>query len=158
MIEYLQENNLLSQKQSAYRCYHSTETAILKVLSAAYAAADGGRVTLLGLLDQSAAFDSVDHRILCDRLKHNFGITGNTLNWICSYLSDRSQFVHYNGIYSKTRKISMAFHKDRSLDHCFSCSTLWIRSKVLKNTVWIHMDTQTIFKSMDMSRQSRLER
>ena len=67
--------------------------------------ADGGRVTLLGLLDQSAAFDCVDHRILCDRLRHNFGLTGNTLNWICSYLSDRSQFVHYNGKYSKTRKI-----------------------------------------------------
>ena len=94
MIEYLQKNHLLPEKQSAYRRYHSTETAILEVLSAAYAAADGGQVTLLGLLDQSAAFDCVDHRILCDRLKHNFGLTGSTLNCICSYLSDRSQFVH----------------------------------------------------------------
>ena len=96
---------MLPEKQSAYRRFHSTETAILEVLSEAYAAADGGRVTLLGLLDQSAAFDCVDHRILCDRLRYNFGLTGNTLNWICSYLSDRSQFVHYNGKYSKTRKI-----------------------------------------------------
>ena len=44
----------MPEKQSAYRRYHSTETAVLDVLSDAFMAADAGQVTLLGLLDQSS--------------------------------------------------------------------------------------------------------
>jgi len=47
----LQQFNLLPGLQSAYRRCHSTETAMLKVLSDAFAAADTGQATLLGLLD-----------------------------------------------------------------------------------------------------------
>jgi len=61
LYEYLQQHDLLPEQQSAYRCCHSTETAMLKVLSDAYSAADAGDVTLLSLFDLSAAFDSVDH-------------------------------------------------------------------------------------------------
>ena len=50
--------------QSAYRSGHSTETALIKVISDIIDAADGQQVTLLGLLDMSAAFDHVDHDIL----------------------------------------------------------------------------------------------
>ena len=66
--EYLSANNLLPSVQSAYRKFHSTESAVLKVLSDIYSAADEKMVTLLGLLDLSAAFDTVDHQILYDRL------------------------------------------------------------------------------------------
>ena len=45
---YLQENRLLPEKQSAYRRYHSTETAVFDVLSDVFMAADAGQVTLLG--------------------------------------------------------------------------------------------------------------
>ena len=58
----------MSELQSAYRCGHSTETAILKVVTDFLLAADRSEVTLLSLLDLSAAFDTVDHDILIDRL------------------------------------------------------------------------------------------
>ena len=102
---YLQEHKLFPEKQSAYRKFHSTETAILEVLSNVYAAADNGKVTLLGLLDQGSAFDCVDHEILCERLGHNFGFTGKALKWFKSYLTDRSQFVSFNGEQSKTTRV-----------------------------------------------------
>ena len=102
---YLQENKLLPDKQSVYRKFHSTKTAVLEVLSNAYAAADNGQVTLLGLLDQSSDFDCVDHEILCERLRHNFGFTGNALKWFQSYLTGRSQYVSFNGEQSKTTRV-----------------------------------------------------
>lgn len=99
---HLNANGLLPVEQSAYRQYHSTETAMLKVLSDAYATADVRQVTLLCLLDLSAAFDTVDHGILLDRLQHTYGLRGYVLQWFRSYLSDRSQSVSYNGQMSAT--------------------------------------------------------
>ena len=61
VVRYLQAHDLLPRLQSAYRRHHSTETALLRVLSDIYAATDRQEVTLLGLLDLSAAFDCVDH-------------------------------------------------------------------------------------------------
>ena len=66
-VRYLQANDLLPHFQSAYRRHHSTDTALLRVLSDIYAAAHLQDVTLLYLLELSAAFDSVDHDILVDR-------------------------------------------------------------------------------------------
>ena len=65
---YFMKNGLLPEVQSAYRKFHSTESAVLKVLLDIYSEADKGRVTLLALLDMSAAFDTVDHVILLERL------------------------------------------------------------------------------------------
>ena len=102
IVCYLDRFQLLPELQSAYRKYRSTETATIKVMSDVYEAADAGSVTLLGLLDLSAAFDTVDHRILLDRLAHDYGIRGRVIQWIKSYLTGRSQFVRYNGVTSKT--------------------------------------------------------
>jgi hypothetical protein len=94
---YLRENNLMPERQSSYRRNHSTETVVLDVLADAYAAADAGKLTFLGLLDQSSAFDVVDHDILLERLRHCFGISGTALNWLKSYLSGRTQYISYHG-------------------------------------------------------------
>ena len=60
--------------QSAYRSNHSTETAILRTLDHIYHSCDLGRSTVLVSLDLSAAFDTVDHSILFNRLKASFGL------------------------------------------------------------------------------------
>jgi len=55
------------------------------------------QVTLLGFLDLSAAFDTVDHDILLRRLATSFGISGLTLKWISSFLTGRTQAVVFRG-------------------------------------------------------------
>jgi len=59
--------------QSAYRSGHSTETALVNVISDIIDAADENKVTLLGLLDMSAAFDTVDFQILLHRPQVSYG-------------------------------------------------------------------------------------
>ena len=54
------------------------------------------KVTLLVLLDLSAAFDTVRHDILLNRLKSRFGVDGKALEWFASYLADRTQRVTVN--------------------------------------------------------------
>ena len=54
--------------QSAYKQLHSTETALVRVNNDILVTLDNHQSLILLLLDLSAAFDSVDHGILLDRL------------------------------------------------------------------------------------------
>ena len=63
-------------------------------------------VTLLVLLDLSAAFDTIDHCILLERLKSGFGIRGTALSWFASYLSNRSQQILIDGSLSMNFELS----------------------------------------------------
>ena len=106
LTEYLQVHGLLPELQSAYRKGHSTETALLCVISDILRAADAGLVTLLGLLDLSAAFDTVDHDILLRRLQTAFGISGVPLAWLASFLRDRTQEVVFSGVKSAVGRLT----------------------------------------------------
>ena len=75
--------------QSAYRTGYSTENALLKVHNDIMLSMDKQRVTLLVLLDLSAAFDTVNHHVLLKRLESSFGTSGTALNWFKSYLEDQ---------------------------------------------------------------------
>jgi len=90
---YEQSSGLLPSLQSGFRLCHSTETAVLRVLSDLLQAVDSGDVAALVLLDLSAAFDTVDHAILCWWLRLSFGLDGSALAWFQSYLHGRSQYV-----------------------------------------------------------------
>ena len=98
---HLVKNNLFPTLQSAYRPNHSTETALLKIKNDILMNMDKQHATLLILLDLSAAFDTVDHQILLNRLRTEFGVSGKkVLDWFASYLSNRSQKVTVDGVLS----------------------------------------------------------
>ena len=63
LVAFFERLRLLPSLQSAYRSKHSTETAVMKIISEVLRAADRGEVSLLCMLDLSAAFDTVDHDI-----------------------------------------------------------------------------------------------
>ena len=83
--------------QSAYRADHSTETLLLRVTNYLIMACDQGSVSILSLLDLSAAFDTLDHNILLKKLRLSFGISGVVLRWLESYLTERNQTVLAGG-------------------------------------------------------------
>ena len=100
LSEYIELNSLNEPYQSAYRPCHSTEMAALKVVSDIFLKLDNGKVVLLTLLGLSAAFDTVDHKILLDRLSNMFGVQGTALMWFHSYLDNKDQSVVINGVKS----------------------------------------------------------
>ena len=98
--DHIVRSGLYPLFQFAYRRYHSTETALVKVANDILLNMNSQRVTLLVLLDLSAAFDTVDHGILLRRLNTTFGIRGKVLKWFSSYLLGRSQCILFDGVKS----------------------------------------------------------
>ena len=105
LVKYLKDNGLLPDLQSAYRAMHSTETAVLKVLSDLLLALDSGNLAMLTLLDLSAAFDSVDHDTLLQRLYKSYGLQGPVLDWFASYLRGRVQHVRLSATSSTPSEV-----------------------------------------------------
>ena len=91
--DFLIRNNILENCQSGFRTNHSTKTALVKIVNDLRCNMDSQKLSVLVLLDLSAAFDTVDHHILLNRLKNLVGLSGTVLNWFYSYLTDRHFLV-----------------------------------------------------------------
>jgi len=82
LIEYMSSRNLLPARQSGFQPGHSTETAVLHMLSDMLLVIDHGDLAALILLFLTAAFDTVDHDILIQRLQMSFGVNDVALQWL----------------------------------------------------------------------------
>ena len=91
--DYIPITDMSERLQLAYRAAHSKETALIKVKNDILMSLDNKQVTCLILLDLSAAFDTVNHKLLLNHLKYHFRITGVVLKWLEEYLTGRHQRV-----------------------------------------------------------------
>ena len=103
---HINSSHTSNDYQSAYKKFHSTETALLKIHSDILSSMDDGRVTALTLLDLSAAFDTIDHTILLSRLDNRFGVSGKALDRFKSYLTSRSQRIKLGNCLSSRSNLS----------------------------------------------------
>ena len=99
MIFYLEENHLLHHSHHGFRANHSTATALIEMYDQWIEAYENNEVTAVVMLDLSAAFDVVDHKILIQKLEV-LGFEECAISWIRSYLSERSQQVCIEGLLS----------------------------------------------------------
>ena len=90
---HLNCNHLSNVFQSAYKQFHSTEIALLKIHNDVLLNIDIGKFTPLKLLDLFADFDNFDYSVLLNRLSHWDGISGAALTLTRSFLRNRSQSI-----------------------------------------------------------------
>jgi Reverse transcriptase (RNA-dependent DNA polymerase) len=102
LVSYIDCSRLFLEFQSAYRRFHSTDTATTLVFTNIFSAIDGSDISLMSMLDMSAAVDTVDHQILLQKLNTPFGISSTVFEWFTSYLSGRLQHMRHSGNSSTT--------------------------------------------------------
>ena len=99
--------------------------ALMTLMGQLITSLENGEYTIGIFLDFSKAFDTVDHVILLKKLLH-YGIRSSALKWFESYLSNRKQYVTYNGIASSTQTIRCGVPQGCILGHLLFLSILMI--------------------------------
>ena len=95
MYSFLEKNQLLNPNQFGFRHDHSTAHALINLTENIKRHLDDKKCVAGVFIDLEKAVDTVNHQILCNKLKHGF--RGKINNLIGSFLSDRKQFVCING-------------------------------------------------------------
>lgn len=104
LMNHLENNKLLDDRQSGFRRGRGCTTAILHLTEDIHMSISNGKCVVLVLLDFSNAFGSVDHSILLQTLRA-VGVTGSSMKWYKNFLSDWQQVVKYDDKISKARTI-----------------------------------------------------
>ncbi|KAL5267390.1 hypothetical protein ACHWQZ_G004435 [Mnemiopsis leidyi] len=104
MVQYLEANNLLSDKQHGFRSNRSCLTQMLDHFDSIFEGLTKGNDTDSIYLDFAKAFDKVDLDLLLRKLKR-YGFRQKLIGWIQSFLTDREQVVVVNGVHSNSAKV-----------------------------------------------------
>ena len=104
LLSFLDEYKILFSYQFGFRKHHSTYMALMTIMDNLTHCLDNGEYVIGIFLDFLKAFDTVDHNILLQKLSL-YGIRGTALDWFQSYLTNRYQFVTYNGESSERKKV-----------------------------------------------------
>ena len=104
LIKFLEKFSILYEYQFGFRRKRSTHLALITLIDKLTQAIKNGEYVIGVFLDFSKAFDTVNHEILLDKLYH-YGVRGCAHKWFSSYLTDRQQFVTYNGMKSQNQVI-----------------------------------------------------
>ena len=106
VIGFLNKFKILYDNQYGFRKGHGTVHPIIKFLDKIYTALNNknSEYTLGIFLDLKKAFDTVDHKILLQKMEH-YGFRGISNHWFKNYLTGRTQFVNIDGLNSSSREL-----------------------------------------------------
>ena len=130
LVDFLNEHNILNKSQFGFRKHHSTTLALIDLIDNISNSLDNKDYTIGVFLDLSKAFDTINHKILLDKLSY-YGIRGLPLIWFTNYLSHRQQFVNFNGIHSQMSVITCGVPQESILGPILL--RLWSNFVLLEN-------------------------
>lgn len=93
--KFVSKCNILNDSQYGFRSKRSTSMAVLDLVEKISNSIDKNKPTIGVFIDLKKAFDTVDHKILLQKLCF-YGIRGTPHSWLSSYLSNRLQYVEIN--------------------------------------------------------------
>ena len=105
LVDHMNRNNLFCIEQHGFIKGKSCVTQLLEFMEDTTEAIDQGREVDVIYLDYSKAFDKVPHKRLLTKISE-YGIKGNSRNWIGDFLRNRKKRVMVNGISSEWRNIT----------------------------------------------------
>ena len=97
--DHLRINNVLAKEQHGFCTNKSTTSAVISLTDEILKSFENKEYLVGVFIDLAKAFETVNHSILLGKLKH-YGVRGTSLKWFTSYLSNRSQFVNFNHVFS----------------------------------------------------------
>ena len=148
-------NNLVTDKQWAYRAGFSTELLQTHLTETWRKAVGEGLVVAVAFIDFKKGFDSVSHTILEMKLERDFGISGPLLDWLKSYLKERQQFTAVNGSTSEMIPISFGIPQGSVLGPTlFTLFTNDLPSSVSSGSVYMFADDTTVYCMSDTAEKS----
>ena len=151
MDGFLTRFNILSDCQFGFRSGRSTTQAITKLLTCILPAYHNKIYCACFFLDLRKAFDTIDHRILLQKLEH-YGFRGNCCSYLESYYQNRKQYVYINGNKSDMMTISTGVPQGSILGPiCFSLFINDLPLAVEADTVMFADDAAFVLKSSSLT-------
>ena len=156
LVEHLNDQNILSDKQHGFRKHRSTNTNLIDFWEDITKIADEGKPITVIYTDLRKAFDSVPHDLLIKKLEY-YGVDGKNLRWLENYLTDRTQRVQINGIKSRTSEVESGVPQGGVLSGVlFSIYINDLPDVIKKCKVALYADDAKIYSSVESDADSDL--
>ncbi|MES9905973.1 MAG: reverse transcriptase family protein [Sedimenticola sp.] len=147
LVDHMERNNFFTKCQHGFRNGFSCVTQLLEVMEDWVEALDNGDDIDVIFLDFSRAFDKISHNLLLMKLER-YGIKGNTLKWIGSFLSNRKQRVAIRGSYSKWAPVTSGVPQGSVLGPTLFLVYINDMPETIQSTMKLFADDSKIYRSI----------
>ena len=146
-MSFLEENNILNEKQHAFRKGHSCETQLVNVIHDWATSIDNRRQTDIFILNFEKAFDTMPHELLKSKL-HAYSVRKNIMQWIDSFLSDRQQSVVVNGSQSGYEPVASGVPQGTVLGPILFLVHINDISEKVSSEIWLFADDCVCYRDI----------